>query len=87
MQTIAPPPPEAAAGAHAAAEASFRSRDGAALFYRYWAPRSPSDRALFLFHRGHEHSGRWCDFVERLGSRDAWGVFTVSLARLHGEAR
>src|SRR5437773_2066231 len=27
-------------------------------------------RALILFHRGHEHSGRWQEFVEALNAQD-----------------
>ena len=32
--------------------------EGGDLFYRHWAPAEPSSRVVFLFHRGHEHSGR-----------------------------
>src|SRR5262249_35595519 len=46
--------------------------DGVQLFYRAWAPPRPSQRALILFHRGHEHSGRWQDFVEALQLTDTW---------------
>ena len=40
-------------------EYSISLRDGAELFYRAWLPLEPSSKALILFHRGHEHSGRW----------------------------
>src|SRR5262249_59277381 len=32
----------------------------------------PNDRAVVLFHRGHEHSARWQDFVDRIDLEDAW---------------
>ena len=41
--------------------------DGTELFYRAWLPEQPAERAVFLFHRGHEHSGRFQDVVEGLG--------------------
>ena len=47
-------------------EHDFRSWDGAELFYRAWLPEQPSNRAVILFHRGHEHSGRWRDAVDQL---------------------
>ncbi len=68
----------------AALEKRFNSHDGASLFYRYW-PRvggGAADRALVLFHRGHEHSGRLQHVVDELGLEDfacfAWD------ARGHG---
>ena len=74
-----------------AAEGTFRSFDGTELFYRWWAPAnalaaeaaSPS-KALLLFHRGHEHSGRWQGFVEELGMSDA-ALFAWD-ARGHGRS-
>lgn len=60
------------------------SWDGAQLFYRAWIPEAPTKNALLLFHRGHEHSGRWSEFVETLGLNDvatfAWD------ARGHGRS-
>jgi alpha-beta hydrolase superfamily lysophospholipase len=44
--------------------------DGAKLFYRAWLPERPTTKALLLFHRGHEHSGRWEETVEALGLED-----------------
>lgn len=44
----------------------FTSWDGTQLFYRAWRPHLPSSRLLVLFHRGHEHSGRWDDVVEAI---------------------
>jgi alpha-beta hydrolase superfamily lysophospholipase len=45
-------------------------RDGTQLFYRAWLPKRKSNKALLLFHRGHEHSGRWQDTVAVLGFED-----------------
>src|SRR5437870_2567224 len=41
--------------------------DGSELFYRAWLPERPTTKALLLFHRGHEHSGRWQETVAALG--------------------
>jgi alpha-beta hydrolase superfamily lysophospholipase/SAM-dependent methyltransferase len=54
-------------------ERTFASWDGAELFYRAWLPaegRQAGDKSLLLFHRGHEHSGRWTETVESLDLRD-----------------
>ena len=51
-------------------EQTLMLRDGTALFYRAWLPAEPIDKALILFHRGHEHSGRWQETVEALGLSD-----------------
>src|SRR4051794_2388050 len=48
----------------------FTSHDGAELAYRAWLPSIPTSRALILFHRGHEHSGRWQETVDRLNLQD-----------------
>jgi alpha-beta hydrolase superfamily lysophospholipase len=59
--------------AHEAArstEHTLTLRDGTRLFYRAWMPPRPNTRALLLFHRGHEHSGRWQETVEALGLED-----------------
>ena len=60
------------------------SWDGAELFYRSWIPAKASDKALLLFHRGHEHSGRWQETVESLGLDDV-AVFAWD-ARGHGRS-
>src|ERR1041385_4013288 len=65
-------------------EQKFKSWDGAELFYRAWLPDRPTDRALLLFHRGHEHSGRWQQTVEALGLTDV-AVFAWD-ARGHGHS-
>ncbi|TWU50986.1 Phospholipase YtpA [Rubripirellula tenax] len=63
-------------------ESSFLASDGQEIFYRYWEPTSPSDRAVMLFHRGHEHSARWQDFVDTSGLDDC--SFFAWDARGHG---
>lgn len=51
-------------------EHTLKLRDGTELFYRAWLPETPTTKALILFHRGHEHSGRWQETVETLGLDD-----------------
>src|SRR5439155_21460579 len=59
-------------------------KDGTALFYRAWIPPEAKEKALLLFHRGHEHSGRWQETVEALGLEDV-AVFAWD-ARGHGRS-
>ena len=64
-------------------EKYFRSADDTELFYRYRpAKDGRCDKAIVLFHRGHEHSGRMMFIAEELGFDDfayfAWD------ARGHG---
>ena len=47
-------------------EQTVTLRDGTDLSYRAWLPSNPADKALVLFHRGHEHSGRWQETVDSL---------------------
>jgi alpha-beta hydrolase superfamily lysophospholipase len=63
---------------------TFKSWDGAELFYRTWLPAKPTDKAILLFHRGHEHSARWQETVEALGLEDV-AVFAWD-ARGHGHS-
>lgn len=63
---------------------TFKSWDGAELFYRSWLPAKATDKALLLFHRGHEHSARWQETVEALGLEDV-AVFAWD-ARGHGHS-
>jgi alpha-beta hydrolase superfamily lysophospholipase/SAM-dependent methyltransferase len=63
---------------------TFKSSDGAELFYRAWLPAKPADRALLLFHRGHEHSGRWQETVDALALENV-AVFAWD-ARGHGQS-
>jgi alpha-beta hydrolase superfamily lysophospholipase/SAM-dependent methyltransferase len=60
------------------------SWDGAELFYRSWIPEKPTPKALLLFHRGHEHSGRWQEFVDLL-KLDDLAIFAWD-ARGHGRS-
>src|SRR5207245_2872482 len=53
-----------------ASEHRMRLRDGTQLFYRAWLPERQTSKALLLFHRGHEHSGRWQQTVAALGLED-----------------
>lgn len=63
---------------------TFKSHDGTGLFYRAWLPAKTAEKALLLFHRGHEHSGRWQETVEALALDDV-AVFAWD-ARGHGES-
>jgi len=65
-------------------EERMTSWDGAELFYRAWIPEGATKKALLLFHRGHEHSGRWAEVVEMLGFDDV-AVFAWD-ARGHGRS-
>ena len=67
-----------------ATERTFASWDGAELFYRSWIPNKATDKALLLFHRGHEHSGRWQETVDSLGLDDI-AIFAWD-ARGHGRS-
>src|SRR5262245_59625466 len=58
--------------------------DGTALFYRAWLPSTPTQQALLLFHRGHEHSARWQETVEALALDDV-AIFAWD-ARGHGRS-
>jgi alpha-beta hydrolase superfamily lysophospholipase/SAM-dependent methyltransferase len=65
-------------------EIFFDSWDGARLFYRSWHPERSTSNALLLFHRGHEHSGRWSEFVQLLALDDV-AIFAWD-ARGHGRS-
>src|SRR5436189_996961 len=67
-----------------ASEHTVLLRDGTELFYRAWIPPQPTTKALLLFHRGHEHSGRWEEFVGMLGLSDV-AIFAWD-ARGHGRS-
>lgn len=67
-----------------ASEQTMTSWDGAELFYRAWQPQKTARHALLLFHRGHEHSGRWQETVELLNLPDM-AVFAWD-ARGHGRS-
>ena len=69
-----------------AQEKTFNTHDGTRLFYRHWpgVSSATAERALVLFHRGHEHSGRLQHVIDELGLADfacfAWD------ARGHGQS-
>lgn len=65
-------------------EGWFESFDGTRLFCRSWAPEQPSDKALLLIHRGHEHSGRLQLLVDDIALDDFW-AFAWD-ARGHGKS-
>jgi len=67
-----------------AGEHTLTSWDGTELFYRCWMPSSKPNKGLLLFHRGHEHSGRWQETVESLKLTDV-AVFAWD-ARGHGRS-
>ncbi|PHM49387.1 bifunctional alpha/beta hydrolase/class I SAM-dependent methyltransferase [Xenorhabdus miraniensis] len=68
-----------------AEEHYFTTSDSASLFYRYWPQQEPANagKAIIIFHRGHEHSGRIQHVVDELNLPDvpmfAWD------ARGHGK--
>lgn len=65
-------------------EHTMATWDGAKLFYRAWLPPKPANRALLLFHRGHEHSGRWQEVVDLLNLEET-AIFAWD-ARGHGRS-
>jgi alpha-beta hydrolase superfamily lysophospholipase len=67
-------------------ERQFTTHDGTVLFYRYWPAREnmTAARAIVLFHRGHEHSGRLQHVVDELGLCD-FAMFAWD-ARGHGRS-
>src|SRR6185503_16943931 len=65
-------------------EHTLKTWDGVELFYRAWLPAKPTDKALLLFHRGHEHSARWQETVESLRLDDV-AIFAWD-ARGHGRS-
>ncbi|PHM38677.1 lysophospholipase L2 [Xenorhabdus mauleonii] len=67
-----------------AEEHYFTASDHAFLFYRYWPQaQAEAEKAIIIFHRGHEHSGRLQHVVDELDLPDvpmfAWD------ARGHGK--
>src|SRR5690349_9640190 len=68
-----------------AEELLFTTHDGVELFYRHWAaPRGAAKKAIVIFHRGHEHSGRLQHIVDELGLDDT-AMFAWD-ARGHGRS-
>ena len=64
---------------------TFTTSDGTELFYRYRPAQDGSnDKAIVLFHRGHEHSGRLMYLADELGLDDF--AFFAWDARGHGNS-
>ncbi|ETT05132.1 bifunctional alpha/beta hydrolase/class I SAM-dependent methyltransferase [Providencia alcalifaciens] len=63
-------------------ESQFTTSDHTNLFYRYWPTEHITDKAIILFHRGHEHSGRVSHLVDELNLSD-FAMFAWD-ARGHG---
>lgn len=67
---------------------TFTTHDNQTLFYRHWPATEPlvgaARRALVLFHRGHEHSGRIAHLADEL-DLPGFDVFAWD-ARGHGES-
>jgi alpha-beta hydrolase superfamily lysophospholipase/SAM-dependent methyltransferase len=83
----------AKAGRVESIEEWFRSWDGEELFYRVWWPGGAvamlgdvPKEALILFHRGHEHSGRFEELVEKLGVLERGVPVFAWDARGHGRS-
>jgi alpha-beta hydrolase superfamily lysophospholipase len=66
-----------------AEENEFETHDGTRLFYRHW-PAGGAQRAIVLFHRGHEHSGRLQHIVDGL-ELPGYAMFAWD-ARGHGRS-
>ncbi len=68
-----------------ASEATFKTHDGAEIFYRLWRSAATIPKgAVILLHRGHEHSGRVAHLVEELGL-DGYDFYAWD-ARGHGKS-
>lgn len=66
-------------------EKTFVTQDGTRLFYRYRAAADGTqDKAVLLFHRGHEHSGRMMFVADELGLDDV--AYFAWDARGHGHS-
>ena len=65
-------------------ESTFQTHDGTELFYRHWPADGPSQGAVMLFHRGHEHSGRVAHLADEL-DLPGFDVFAWD-ARGHGRS-
>lgn len=66
---------------------SFTTHDGQQLVYRHWPAitgNTTQRRALLMFHRGHEHSGRMAHLAEEMDLPD-FDVFAWD-ARGHGQS-
>lgn len=67
-------------------EHRFTSWDGTKLFYRAWLPATGTpSKAVLLFHRGHEHSGRWDETARSLNLGEDFAIFAWD-QRGHGNS-
>ncbi|AWS51514.1 MULTISPECIES: bifunctional alpha/beta hydrolase/class I SAM-dependent methyltransferase [Providencia] len=64
-------------------ESQFTTSDHTSLFYRHWPTETSTNKAIILFHRGHEHSGRVAHLVDELNLPD-YAMFAWD-ARGHGK--
>jgi alpha-beta hydrolase superfamily lysophospholipase/SAM-dependent methyltransferase len=68
-----------------AEERFFTTHDAVELFYRHWPAQNGADKkAIVIFHRGHEHSGRLQHIVDELQLGD-YALFAWD-ARGHGRS-
>lgn len=67
-------------------ERRFLTSDNIELFYRHWPATAPgaAPKAIVMFHRGHEHSGRLQHIVDELAMPDT--AFYAWDARGHGHS-
>ncbi|WP_025154826.1 bifunctional alpha/beta hydrolase/class I SAM-dependent methyltransferase [Morganella morganii] len=63
-------------------ESHFTTSDQQQLFFRHWPSATAEKKAIVLFHRGHEHSGRVAHLADELALPD-FAVFAWD-ARGHG---
>jgi alpha-beta hydrolase superfamily lysophospholipase len=84
LQTTALPDAAAIRRSASADERTFRSHDGAEIFYRAWPALTAPKGAVLLFHRGHEHGGRMAHLVDELDMPDV--AFYAWDARGHGRS-
>ncbi|PHM65776.1 lysophospholipase L2 [Xenorhabdus stockiae] len=69
-----------------AEEHYFTTSDDVSLFYRHWPQQQiKAEKAIIIFHRGHEHSGRVQHIVDELNLPD-FAVFAWD-ARGHGQTK
>jgi alpha-beta hydrolase superfamily lysophospholipase/SAM-dependent methyltransferase len=65
-------------------QSTFPAADGAELLYRHWGRTERGGNAIVLFHRGHEHSGRFAELAQSLDLPDCH--FFAWDARGHGRS-
>ena len=72
-----------------AQEHTFTAVDCAEIFYRHWPSQQKNEnkRAIILFHRGHEHSGRQQDVVVVVFQPEHLGETIKIPGRIRGRHR